>query len=457
MTDHADRLRRDDRRFVWHPFTQMAAYAADEQLIIAAGEGPFLFDLDGRRYIDGVASLWCNVHGHRHPTIDAAVHDQLGRVAHSTLLGLGSVPSIDLARRLVDLTPAGLEHVFYSDDGATAVEVAVKIAFQYWRQASPPAPGRTKFVALRNAYHGDTIGSVSVGGIDTFHTAYRPLLFEVLFAPSPYCYRCPLGREAPACDLACAAELERLLARHADEVVALIVEPLVQGAAGIITAPAGYLARARAACDRHGVLLIADEVAVGFGRTGTMFACEQEDVRPDLMCLGKGLTGGYLPVAATLATESVFQAFLGGPAGGRTFYHGHTYTGNALGCAAGLASLQVFEDERTLDGVQERGALLAEGLARMAGLPHVGDCRRRGLMAGVELVADPTEKAPYDPALRVGHRVILEGRRHGLIIRPLGDVVVLMPPLNIPLDVLAEMLDIVTESIRIVTNDVERN
>ena len=488
----AETLARWDREFVWHPFTQMAAYTPDEQLLIERGEGPFLFDVAGRRYIDGVASLWCNVHGHRHPVIDAAVREQLRRVAHSTLLGLANVPSIELARRLVELAPEGLAHVFYSDCGATAVEVAIKIAFQYWRQRNGVssdertgrhetrhstldtqvrAPRRSKFLSLRNAYHGDTLGSVSVGGIETFHSAYRPLLFEALFAPSPYCYRCPMGKQsavsgqpsaAPAnpksrienlesCGLSCAAALEDLLAQHAGEVAAVVVEPLVQGAAGILTAPAGYLARVRAACDREGVLLIADEVAVGFGRTGTMFACEHEGVRPDLLCLGKGITGGYLPVAATLATDEVYRAFLGDPASGRTFYHGHTYTGNPLGCAAGLASLRVFELERTLEGVRARAALMAGRLAAMAALEHVGDCRQRGLMAGVELVADRGAKTPYDPALRVGHRVILEARRRGLILRPLGDVIVLMPPLNIPMSVLAEMLDITAECIRIVT------
>lgn len=442
-----------DRHTVWHPFTQMAAYTRAEQLIVDRAEGPFLYDLDGRRYIDGVASLWCNVHGHRHPTIDAAVRRQLDRVAHSTLLGLGNVPSIKLARRLVEMAPAGLKHVFYSDSGATAVEVAIKMAFQYWRQTSPPEPQRTTFVSLRNAYHGDTIGAVSIGGIDLFHGAYRPLLFQARFAPSPYCYRCPLGLEFPACDLACAKALEALLDEHPGEVAAVVVEPLVQGAAGIITAPPGYLARLARACAARQVLLIADEVAVGFGRTGTMFACEQEDVRPDLLCLGKGLTGGYLPVAATLATDAVYAAFLGEPTSGRTFYHGHTYTGNPLGCAAALGSLAVFEEEETLAGLPARARLLAGCLARLSDFPHVGDCRQRGLMAGIELVADRATKAPFPPQARTGHRVILEARRRGLILRPLGDVIVLMPPLNIPLDVLGEMLDIAAESIRIVTSD----
>jgi adenosylmethionine-8-amino-7-oxononanoate aminotransferase len=458
----SETLARWDRETVWHPFTQMAAYAGESQLIIERGDGPYLFDLAGRRYIDGVASMWCNVHGHRHPVIDAAVRAQLARVAHSTLLGLGNVPSIELARRIVDLFQRGLAdtstqayHLFYSDDGATAVEVAIKIAFQYWRQRGPKPEHRPTFVSFANAYHGDTLGAVSIGGIDLFHGAYRPLLFEALHAPAPYCYRCSLGLEFSACGLACAQALESVLANHAGAVAAVVVEPLVQGAAGILTAPPGFLERVRAACDRHGVLLIADEVAVGFGRTGTMFACEQEHVRPDLLCLGKGITGGYLPVAATLVSDEVYQAFLGDATSGRTFHHGHTYTGNPLGCAAGLASLDVFEYERTLDGIEPRAALVAERLAQWAAFEHVGDCRQRGLMAGVELVADRAAKTPHAPARRVSHRVILEARRRGLILRPLGDTIVLMPPLNIPLPVLDEMLDITAESIKTVTTDVE--
>lgn len=418
-----------DRRHVWHPFTPMQAYADDRPLIVADARGCTLIDLDGREYVDGVSSLWCNVHGHRVPAIDEAVRDQLGRVAHTTLLGLASVPSIRLAKRLVDLAPAGLSRVFFSDDGATAVEVALKMAFQYWRQCRTPRPGKTRFLALTAAYHGDTLGDVSVGDLGRFHHLFAPLLFPTLKAPSPHCYRCPLGLERSSCKIDCADEFAALVRRHADELAAVVVEPLVQGAAGIVTAPDGFLRRAREVTRECGVLMIADEVAVGFGRTGTLFACQQEGVEPDFLCVAKGLTGGYLPVAATLTTDAVFDAFLGPPHAGRTFQHGHTYTGNALGCAAALASLDLMP--AALAAMPAKVGRLAGHLERLRRYPIVGDVRQRGLMAGVELVADRATKRPFPPESRAGHRVCMRAREKGVILRPLGDVVVVVPPLGI--------------------------
>ena len=308
-----------------------------------------LIDAGGRRYIDGVSSLWCNVHGHRHPGIDAALREQLERVAHATMLGLSHPGAAELAARLVELAPAGLSRVFYSESGSTATEIALKMAFQYQRQRGGQHTRRTSFVHLRDAYHGDTIGSVSVGGIEAFHATYRPLLFQT-----------------HAAEPGDAADLERVLDAHEEEIAAVIVEPLVQGAAGMLTHPPGYLRAVRELCDRYGVLLICDEVATGFGRTGTMFACEQEDVSPDLLCLAKGLTGGYLPLAATLATERIYEGFLGAPEEGRTFFHGHTYTGNPLACAAALASLDAFEAEGTLEDLQPKIDLLWELLDGVA-------------------------------------------------------------------------------------------
>jgi len=422
------RLRRADKTCLWHPFTPMAEWTAGEPIVIAAGEGPYLIDTEGRRYLDGVSSLWCNVHGHRRREIDEAIRRQLDRIAHSTLLGLASPPSIELAERLVALAPPGLTRVFYSDSGATAVEVALKMAYQFWQQTRPPRPEKRRFVHLSLAYHGDTLGAVSVGGIDLFHATYRPLLFETLEAPAPYCYRCPLGLERSRCDLACAARMEAILAEHAETVAAVILEPLVQGAAGMITHPPGYLRRVAEACRKHDILLIADEVATGFGRTGRMFACEHEEVAPDFLCIAKGLTGGYLPVAATLTTERIYEAFLGDPTENRTFFHGHTYTGNALGCAAGLASLEIFEREGVLARVAEIADGLAEGLAPLAGMDHVGEVRQRGVMVGIELVADRATRAPYPPAERRGLQACRAAIRRGVWLRPLGDVVVLMPP-----------------------------
>jgi adenosylmethionine---8-amino-7-oxononanoate aminotransferase len=414
-----------DRTHLWHPFTQQRGWAEEEPLIVERAEGTDLIDAAGRRYIDGVSSLWCNVHGHRHPRIDAAVRDQLDRVAHSTMLGLSHRPGIELARRLVELAPPGLTRVFYSDSGSTAAEIALKMAFQYWRQRGEERP---RFVALRMAYHGDTIGSVSVGGIDLFHSLYRPLLFDTL--------------KASPGDL---DSMERLLFAHADGVAAVIMEPLVQGAAGMLVHPEGYLRGVRDLCDRYGVLLILDEVATGFGRTGRMFACEHEGVAPDLLCLAKGITGGYLPLAATLATERIYEGFLGEFEELRTFFHGHTYTGNPLACAAALATLDVFEEERTLERLAPKIELLGELLEPLAAHPAVREVRRCGFMTGIEL-------AGYPLPLRMGHRVTLEARRRGAIVRPLGDVVVLMPPLSISPEELRRLVAITADSIDTATS-----
>jgi adenosylmethionine-8-amino-7-oxononanoate aminotransferase len=411
-----------DRQFLWHPFTQQQGWSEEPPLIIERAEGTTLYDTDGNAYIDGVSSLWCNVHGHGHHLIDAGVRIQLERLAHSTMLGLSHPPGIELARRLVELAPGGLRRVFFSDNGSTANEVALKMAFQYWQQRGEPQ--RTGFVCLREAYHGDTIGSVSIGGIDLFNSLYRPLLFDSL--------------QAEPGD---AGHMEALLSEHGERIAAVVVEPLVQGAAGMLVHPPGYLRAVREICDRHGVLLICDEVATGFGRTGRMFACEHEDVAPDFLCLAKGITGGYLPLAATLTTERVYEAFLGAHEEYRTFFHGHTYTGNPLACAAALATLDVFEQERTLDRLQVKIDLLGRWLrGYVESLPTVAEVRRRGFMTGIELTG-------FDPAQRMGHEVSLAARRRGAIVRPLGDVVVLMPPLSISEADLRRLVSITAEAI----------
>ncbi len=434
-----------DRQHLWHPFTQHALWNRVEPLLIVAAEGPYLIDADGKRYLDGHSSLWCNIHGHRRPEIDAAIRDQLERVAHTTQLGLASPPAIELARRLVELTPQNLTKVFFSDDGSTAVEVAVKLAYGYWHHRGEPQ--RNIFIALKEAYHGDTIGSVSLGGIDLFHRVYGPLLFETEFAPSPYCYRCPLKTSPETCGLACAEEVGRLLEAHGQQVAAVVVEPLVQAAGGMITAPPGHLARIRRLCDEHGVLLIADEVATGFGRTGRMLAVEHERVAPDLLCLSKGLTGGYLPLAATLATEAIYEAFLGPIDSGRTFYHGHTFTGNPLGCAAALASLDIFEKDRTLETLQPKIERLAEHLTRLARHPHVGDVRQWGFIAGIEIVRDKATGEPYPYGRQVGAQICANARPHGVIIRPLADTLVVFPPLIISIEMLDHMLETIERCI----------
>ena len=412
-----------DRRHLWHPFTQQRSWCHDEPpVVIDHADGNRLYDTDGNVYIDGVSSLWCNVHGHRHPAIDQAVTEQLGRVAHTTMLGLAHEPAITLAEALVAIAPAGLTRVFYSDSGSTAVEVALKMAFQWWAQRGEA--GRTGFICLENAYHGDTVGSVSVGGIDTFHGLYEPLLFEA--------WRARAGDPE---------HLAELLERHGPSTAAVIVEPLVQGAAGMLMQPRVYLRHVRELCEAHGVLMICDEVATGFGRTGAMFACDHEDVTPDLMCVGKGLTGGYLPLSATLTTERVYEGFLGRFDEYRTFFHGHTFTGNPLACAAAIATLQTFEEERTLELLQPKIGLLSRLLEqRVATLPGVSEVRQRGMMVGIELV-------PGAPDERLGHRVTVAAMRRGAVIRPLGDVVVLMPPLAISEHDLRRLVAITASSI----------
>ncbi|HLY38363.1 MAG TPA: adenosylmethionine--8-amino-7-oxononanoate transaminase [Candidatus Binatia bacterium] len=436
-----------DHAHVWHPFTQMADWLAEEPLVIAAAEGCTLVDTAGRRYLDGVSSLWCNVHGHRHPALDGALRDQLGKVAHTTLLGLASPPSIELARALVGVAPPGLTRVFYSDAGATAVEVALRIALQY--QQLRGAPRRTRFASLVEAYHGDTLGAVGVGFSETFHRWLAPAVASAVRLPPPHVFRWQRRMDPEAAFAAAIEEAERTLTAEGETLAAVIVEPLVQGAAGMWVHPPAYLRALHALARRHGALFIADEVATGFGRTGRLFACEHAGITPDLMCVAKGITGGYLPLAATLTTEDVFAAFLAPYEDFRAFFHGHTYTGNALACAVALASLELFGVEQTLERLAPKIARLVERLASdVAPLAHVGDVRQQGFMVGIELVADRATRAPYPPSARVGQRIVRAARARGVIIRPLGNVIVLMPPLAIEMAELDRLVDVVADSIR---------
>ena len=425
MTDPAT-LAAWDHRHLWHPFTQMADWLEEEPLVIASAEGCTLVDTRGRRYLDGVSSLWCNVHGHRHPALDAALREQLGRVAHTTLLGLGSVPSIELARALIDVAPRGLSRVFYSDAGATAVEAALRMALQYHQLRGDG--GRTRFASLVEGYHGDTLGAVGIGYSATFHRFLTAAVAPAVRLTPPHVFRWQRGMDAESALAAALAEAERTLAAEGPTLAAVVVEPLVQGAAGMWLHPPAYLRALHELAHRHGTLFIADEVATGFGRTGRLFACEHAGITPDLMCVAKGLSGGYLPLAATLATEEVFAAFLGPYEEFRAFFHGHTYTGNALACAVGLASMRVFAEERTLERLGPKIARLGARLgADIAPLPHVGDVRQQGFMVGVELVA---------------------ARARGVILRPLGNVVVLMPPLAIGTGDLERLVDVARDSIQ---------
>lgn len=446
----------------------MKLWLESDPLVITAGDGMHLIDSDGNCYLDGVSSLWCNVHGHRVPEIDEAIREQLGKVAHSTMLGLASEPAILLAERLMRLVPKSLAKVFYSDAGATATEVAFKLAAQYWHNVGRPE--KNEFVGFTEAYHGDTVGAMSIGRMPAFHKPYFPMLFKVHFAPTPYVYRAEeMGiaglefHKSAGSDRsqinnlkseigdsrsvivrdACLASLESILQQHASRIAAICIEPMVQGAGGMIIQPPGFLAGVAALAKKYDVLLICDEVAVGFGRTGRMFACEHENVQPDLMCVAKGITGGYLPLAATFASQKIFDAFLGEPWEGRTFYHGHTYTGNPLACAAALASLDLFERNNLLQHVRDMSSKLADMLHPLRDLPHVGDIRQMGFMVGIELVADKATKRPFDPRRRAGAEVCMAARKHGVIIRPLGDVIVLMPPLAMGADDLGKIVEAV--------------
>ncbi len=448
-------LEESDKKNIWHPFTQMKGWIDEKPVIISEGSDCFIKDIYGRWYLDAVSSIWVNIHGHRKKEIDDAIKEQVDKISHSTLLGLSNVPAIRLAEKLMQIVgaglpgPCGLSKVFYSDDGSTAVEVALKMAFQYWIHKG--IDGKNSFLSLRNAYHGDTLGAVSVGGIETFHKVFSPLLFKTYDAPSPYCYRCEIELSYPDCKTACLERMEDALRENSSEIAAVIIEPIVQAAGGIIVSPPGYLKGVRDLCAKHNVLLIADEIATGFGRTGKMFACGHEGVVPDIMCLSKGITGGYLPLAATIATDEIYNAFLGEFKELKTFFHGHSYTGNPLACAAALACLDIFEKEDTLQKLQPKIEALEEWLKKISDLPHVGDVRNKGLMAGVELVRDKNTKKPYGWEEKIGWKVAYNARDNGVFIRPLGNVIVIMPPLSIGIENLQQLLKVIKDAIAAVT------
>jgi len=449
MADYK-KLKRLDHTYVWHPFTQMQEWMGEEPLIIERGEGHYLIDLQGQRYLDGVSSLWCNVHGHRKKELDDALKQQIDKIAHSTFLGISHVPGIELAAKLIEIAPKGLKRVFYSDSGATAVEVALKIALQYWQLRGEI--NRTRFASLVEAYHGDTIGAMSVGYSETFHRFHRSLLFPVLRLTPPHVFRYVKGLKEQEALTAAVQEAEEKLSSQKSSLAALVMEPLMQGAAGMWSQPVGYVKALSEICRKNRILLILDEVATGFGRTGKMFACDHEGVNPDILCLAKGITGGYLPLAATLTTEEIFSAFLGEYGEYKSFFHGHTYTGNPLGCAVALANLELFKKEKIIEKMQPKIAYLKRRLEKDSlPLAHVGDIRQWGFMVGIELVEDKSARKGYAPERKIGYRVILEARKRGAMIRPLGDIIILMPPLTLTEVELKTLLDVVHESIRHIT------
>ncbi len=437
-SDEIKKLKKIDQSVVWHPFTQMKEYAEEEVLLIERGEGNYLIDSEGNQYLDGVSSLWVNLHGHRKKEIDEALKNQIDKIAHTTFLGTTNSVAIQLAEKLVQIAPRGnskesiLNHVFYSDNGSTAVEVALKIAFEYWQLKGRKT--KQMFVSFQDSYHGDTLGAVSVGHIELFHEIYRPLLFKTLQMPSPR-------------DPKCLEVLENLLKEKKEEIAACIIEPLIQAAGGMLTQPEGFLKKLESLCRKYEVLLIADEVATGFARTGKMFACEHESVVPDLLCVAKGLTAGYLPLAATLATSEIYGAFLGDYSEFKTFFHGHSYTGNALGCAVALANLAVFEKEKVLEHLASKIDQMKHELSIFEKHTHVKEVRQCGLMVGIELVKNKSKGEAYALEERIGHRVILQARKSGVILRPLGSIIVLMPPLSITLAEIKFLVKTVKESI----------
>jgi adenosylmethionine-8-amino-7-oxononanoate aminotransferase len=429
-----------DQAHYWHAFTQMAEY---KSVVIERAEGAWLVDTAGNRYLDGFGSMWCNLLGHRHPAIDEAIRKQLDHVAHATSLGMATPPAVELARRLAELAPGDLSHIFFSSDGSSAVEAAVKIAFQYWRQCETPKPEKTRFVALGEAYHGDTIGSVSLGGIDRFSAIFSPLLFEVLRLPVPDARKLP--PEAGAEHFL--ADLEILLEEHHAKIAAMVLEPRIQAAAGMVFHPPGYLRGVRELTRKYKVLLIADEVVTGCGRLGSLFACDLEGVVPDLMCLGKSLTGGYLPLSATIATPDIYRAFLGSYESGRSFRHGHTYSGNPLAAAAALATLNVVTSSdfqaRLLQLTEQMRRILAE----LSHLPQVLATRQEGMIAAIDLGPSDGTHGAYAPSLRFGQRVCNEARQRGVWLRPLGDTLILIPPLCVSDEELGLLGRVLAESI----------
>lgn len=444
---NADKLLQLSKQHMWLPFTQMTDYENDP-LIIESGDGVRVKDIEGKEYLDGYSSLWLNVHGHRKKEINDAIKQQLDKIAHSTLLGAANVPSVLLAKKLVDLAPEGLTRVFYSDSGATSVEISIKMAYQYWQNIGQP--NKKKFVTLSNGYHGDTVGTMSVGSIDIYHRVYTSLLFDAIVVPFPHVYRHPSGDERVVCEESL-HELEELFKERHQEIAGMTVESIMQGAGGMNVMPKGYLKGLEQLCRKYNILFIVDEVATGFGRTGKMFAVEHENVKPDMMTLAKGITGGYLPVAATLTSEEIYKAFYADYHEGKTFYHGHSYTGNQLGCAAALANLELFEKENLIQEAEEKSAWLTEQLKEIAALEHVGDVRQMGLMCGIELVEDKQTKKSFRKEERVGYKATLKMRELGMLTRPLGDVVVFMPPLAATYVELAEMLFILKKGIEEVT------
>jgi adenosylmethionine-8-amino-7-oxononanoate aminotransferase len=447
MTRHSRNaeIARRDLGVVWHPCTQMKDHETLPLIPVARGEGPWLYDFDGGRYLDAISSWWVNLFGHANPRINAAVRAQLDRLEHVILAGFTHEPVLALSERLVRLLPEGMTRCFFADNGSSAIEVAVKMSFHYWLNRG--LPRKRRFITLTNSYHGETLGALAVGDVQLYKDTYRPLLMDVVTVPSPDCYLREAGEDWEAHSRRMFAHMERALAEHAEETAAVVVEPLVQCAGGMRMYHPAWLAMLREACDRHGVHLIADEIAVGFGRTGTMFACEQAGIRPDFVCLSKGLTGGYLPLSVVVTTEEVYGAFYDDYTRLSAFLHSHSYTGNPLACAAALATLDIFEADRVVEGNRALADRMAAAAAPLAGHPNVAELRQTGMILAIELVRDRRTREPFDWRERRGLRLYEHALSRGVLLRPLGPVVYWMPPYVIGEDEVALLAEVTAEGI----------
>lgn len=444
MTSYEELIKKDFDN-IWHPFTQMKDFETDKPVVIERGKGIYVWDMQGNKYIDAVASWWVNTLGHSNDRLNKTLCAQAEKIEHVLFAGFTHKPAIELAEKLVELSPEPLKKVFFSDNGSTAVEVSVKMAYQYWVQVGHPE--KSKFIAIKNSYHGDTLGAVSIGGCGLYHGLYGPLLFEVYQSPSPYCYRCPMGKTQGECGFECAYEIEEILKKDAQNIAAMVVEPMIQGAGGMMVYPAEYLKIVRELCDKYNILLIDDEVAMGFWRTGKFVACQHAGISPDIMCLAKGITAGYMPLAVTLCTQKIYDAFYDDYEKTKTFYHGHSFTANPLACAVAVENLKIFEEEKIAEKILPKIECLKNGLEKFKNLKNVGDVRHLGMIGVVEIVKDKSTKEPFEFDKRIEREIYKQGLKNGIIMRPLGNVFYFMPPYVITEEEISEMLDIAYKTI----------
>lgn len=439
-------LEQRDLAHIWHPASQMKDYEALPPVVVDHAKGAWLYDVQGRKYLDIVSSWWANLLGHCNPEINAAVKAQIDKLEHVIFAGFTHEPAIQLVEELLQVLPQGLNRFHFNDNGSSSVEAALKMCFQYQLQTGHPE--KKRFMCLSEGYHGETIGALAVGSMDLYAKMYQPMMMDNIHVPAPDCYRCPCGRKRGACDCECFQAAEQALAEHAQETAAMIVEPLLQGAAGMRIYPAIYLKKLRALCDKYKVLLICDEIATGFGRTGKMFACNHAGITPDIMCISKGLTGGYLPMSITVTTDEIYEAFYADYSEGKAFVHSHTYAGNPLACAAALAVQKIMREQHILQTAGKNAKWLTGQLATaFAGHPNVGEIRHIGLIHAIELVQDPVQKLPFAAQRRVGYQIYKEGLQRGIVLRPIGDIIYFNPPLNITQAELAQAVELTRAAI----------